>query len=245
MAAAAAPAASAAKTTEPLPTGPRVEWADDGTGYEIYEHGGRSLVYRRDIGIQSTIHTMANQIVSDPMAWKLYLEKDGAEPPSLNQRYTADGLRRIHPKLSWFELGTLNKGLAFELRKYVPEAMKKHYQSGGLGKTPEDDYGFLLDLGAKRNWKSGCAICLTDKITGTTCGCGHTEIAVFRPCGHTICANPCFEEFMKSKGAPALQPQNVVIAGKVMQIVGKNGYHEVQRVHMSTVSCRGAACVPS
>lgn len=61
------------------------------------------------------------------------------------------------------------------------------------------DFQFLCHLTMKRDWKSECAICLTDKIMGTTCTCGHTEIAVFRPCGHSMCASPCFEEFMVSK----------------------------------------------
>ena len=31
---------------------------------------------------------------------------------------------------------------------------------------------------------------------GITCSCGHKEIAVLRPCGHTMCANPCFEKYI-------------------------------------------------
>jgi len=59
---------------------------------------------------------------------------------------------------------------------------------------------FLYYLAGKgRNWKSGCVICLADKTMGTTCGCGHTEILVFRPCGHSICIRPCFLEFVVQK----------------------------------------------
>lgn len=61
------------------------------------------------------------------------------------------------------------------------------------------DTEFLFLLGKKRNWKSGCAICLVDDIKGTTCGCGHTEIVVFRPCGHCMCGRPCFIEYINSK----------------------------------------------
>jgi hypothetical protein len=59
------------------------------------------------------------------------------------------------------------------------------------------DSEFLFNL-HKRDWKSGCSICLTDNIIGTDCPCGHTETIVFRPCGHCICANPCFTELMKT-----------------------------------------------
>lgn len=55
------------------------------------------------------------------------------------------------------------------------------------------DFEFLLDLGRKRDWKStGCCICLADpKHIGQVCECGISSIAVLRPCGHAICANPC------------------------------------------------------
>ena len=54
---------------------------------------------------------------------------------------------------------------------------------------------FLAMLARRgRNYKEGCAICLADQIMGTTCTCGHTEIAVFRPCGHSVCATPCFRD---------------------------------------------------
>ena len=34
---------------------------------------------------------------------------------------------------------------------------------------------FLAALGCSgRNYRRDCAICLTDNIMGTTCGCGHT-----------------------------------------------------------------------
>jgi hypothetical protein len=56
------------------------------------------------------------------------------------------------------------------------------------------EFCFLARLGINRNWKSNCAMCLTENIMGTTCTCGHTEIVVFRPCGHTICAKPCYDK---------------------------------------------------
>jgi hypothetical protein len=57
----------------------------------------------------------------------------------------------------------------------------------------------LAKLGKSRNWKQVCAICLVDDIMGTNCTCGHTEIVVFRPCGHAICADPCFNNLIKTK----------------------------------------------
>lgn len=64
----------------------------------------------------------------------------------------------------------------------------------------EGDDVFLAVLQSSgRSYRAGCAICLTDKMMGTTCSCGHTEIAVFRPCGHSMCIAPCFTQFMASR----------------------------------------------
>lgn len=81
-----------------------------------------------------------------------------------------------------------------EMQKIIPSILEYVSQVD----LPDDDFVFLLRLGQKRNWRAGCAICLTDEMMGTTCGCGHTEIAIFKPCGHSMCVNPCFEKFMKS-----------------------------------------------
>lgn len=84
---------------------------------------------------------------------------------------------------------------------------------------------FLLSLAKVRDYARDCAICLTDKIVGTTCKrvtlgrrighditcrrCGHTEIAVFRPCGHAMCANPCFRSVLAAAGARVCSSANV------------------------------------
>lgn len=83
----------------------------------------------------------------------------------------------------------------------------------------QSDTEFLGAL--TRDYRKGCAICLTDQIMGTTCSCGHTEIAVFRPCGHAMCVHPCFEQWMKSNhihfAAQELTfgEQRFVVAGKL------------------------------
>ena len=64
------------------------------------------------------------------------------------------------------------------------------------------DFQFLLKLGMLRNWKQESAVCLTDEIMGTTCTCGHTEIVVFRPCGHSVCATPCFTQLASTDDLP-------------------------------------------
>src|SRR5579872_6494145 len=58
---------------------------------------------------------------------------------------------------------------------------------------------FLAKLGRQRAWKTECAVCLEEHI-GKTCTCNHTSTVMFRPCGHTVCASPCFAQWMKTKG---------------------------------------------
>lgn len=62
------------------------------------------------------------------------------------------------------------------------------------------NFEFLARLGLKRDWKSGCVICQTEDIKGTICTCGHTEITIFRPCGHSICTRPCWVDFINHNG---------------------------------------------
>ena len=64
----------------------------------------------------------------------------------------------------------------------------------------DSNFRFLLNLSLNnRNWKEECCICLSNKIMGTTCTCGHREIVCFRPCGHSMCVNPCYISWMKNK----------------------------------------------
>lgn len=79
-----------------------------------------------------------------------------------------------------------------EIKKLIP--LYKGIKLEGLS-----DGEFLLALQVRgRNYRTGCVICLEDNMKGTPCGCGHTEIIVFKPCGHSICASPCFTKFIKS-----------------------------------------------
>ena len=84
-----------------------------------------------------------------------------------------------------------------ELLKAATKAESLH--ASGHAYDQIDNSVFLAILGLKRSYKSECVICLSDNMMGTTCGCGHTEIVVFRPCGHSVCIDPCFYELCRSK----------------------------------------------
>ena len=82
----------------------------------------------------------------------------------------------------------------------IPLLLNGYIKKKKLSDKTLTDFEFIAVLGKVRNYKSNCAICLIDKMMGTTCTCGHTEITVFRPCEHSLCTNPCFYNFIKSKG---------------------------------------------
>ena len=84
-----------------------------------------------------------------------------------------------------------------------------------------DDTSFAMYIaGVKgRSWKDGCAICLEDDDMGVTCGCGFTEIVMFKPCGHTLCI-PCFEKWMTSRDVVVEDKTVETESGESFQIVG-------------------------
>jgi len=57
---------------------------------------------------------------------------------------------------------------------------------------------FITSITLQRNWRESCCICL-ENIIGTACKCGHFEVILFHPCGHSICFKPCGSEFKDTK----------------------------------------------
>lgn len=80
------------------------------------------------------------------------------------------------------------------------------------------DFLFLVALGKKREWKKGCVICLIENIMGTTCKCGHTEVCVFRPCGHALCVDPCFKDFVESNNLKLDKKKLLTFGNKVFEM---------------------------
>ena len=151
-------------------------------------HGlGRRTVFSRKYGIRLYVQSALNDIVQTP-EWSV-IDED-----IRMSRNTRETMYLIRPKItSEFDDIPVMRMLREGLAKYVT----------GLGReSPVSDGLFLATVGAKRNWKSGCVICLSDKMMGTTCGCGHTEIVMFRPCGHSICIEPCFKKMMGRLNIP-------------------------------------------
>ncbi len=107
-----------------------------------------------------------------------------------------------HPTYSYHDVDRILQ----VFRKHLPSLVLSFIDRASPSSSPSivsDDFLFLMNLGRTRKWKQDCAICLSEKIVGTTCGCGHTEIVVMRPCGHSLCANPCYHDLSASGGHEA------------------------------------------
>jgi hypothetical protein len=81
------------------------------------------------------------------------------------------------------------------------------------------DAVFMLLMSKQRNWSKECAICLENHM-GKICNCGHKEITMFKPCGHTICSSPCFTELYKSSGFKALEFMRFEQDSEIREILG-------------------------
>jgi hypothetical protein len=145
-------------------------------------------------------------------------------------------LTNVYPKMNWGSFAKIVDRISKDVLKGVPSLCEEWLQKNTLLK--KSDIRFLAEIGAVRNWKSGCAICLTEKIMGTTCGCGHTEIAVLRPCGHAICAKPCFMDMMdKMHGTKFEDKQIKTNDGHQLVIIGQKDIN--RDLEISCPLCRG------
>lgn len=164
-----------------------VKWDDETkqTGMLISESGSQTRIYSPQRAISETVYEELRDLIMTPIEWK-------AKSTRRDQ-----AVRRIYPT-----------DLAYAFGPRIIESAKKHASAlldEALTKVELKDMSvpdaiFLAKLGKTRNWRSGCVICLTEDIMGTTCGCGHTEIVVFRPCGHAICVRPCFAQWTNHAG---------------------------------------------
>jgi hypothetical protein len=161
------------------PEGQTIKWDGPGTGLMVNMNGGGSRIYSRSIGIQQVLRASAVQTIQYPRQW--------AEGKI---RYYGGGMFDVLdsciPRF-W------NRDKVIKL----VEAAVPSILSAVERISPTSDLAFLAKIGLKRDWKRECCICLKDKNIGTMCLCGHTEIVVFRPCGHAVCAQPCFIDLIK------------------------------------------------
>jgi hypothetical protein len=181
-----------------------VKWDDENSGYLKTKYS-TILVYKPQYAIEMAIYGICRQIVNDPA------NINNLKDTQMSTRIIYDQLSRAYPKFTYSQYNKIENSIIAKVPKLFIDALNKH----SIKDPKISDFVFLGTLGFQRNWKEGCAVCLTDKIMGTTCGCGHTEIAIFRPCGHSLCANPCFAEFMKTKNVELKPKRHTTKDGQV------------------------------
>lgn len=166
-------------------TDSKIEWNENGLkGFRI-EGSKKYTIYSPQYGILEICIEVAKRIINSPNQ----LEKDA---PICDMRFGINPLSLVYPKVDAYTKMKI-MSVVSKIGPYVKEGLK-----GLLMNDKQSDSEFLMALSMKRNWKQGCAICLADKIMGTTCSCGHTEITIFRPCGHSVCSNPCAKDLFKT-----------------------------------------------
>lgn len=198
-------------------------WDNENEGYEsnefsktrVYKYSyGISMYERSELRLYITHHT--NQSKKEYKCQRLY----GMFHP----------LTMIRPKISDWEMRNLINNYIKEL----PNILLNLIKDIDLNKC--DDFTFLSYLGTKRDWRSDCCICLTEEIMGTTCTCGHTEIVVFRPCGHSICMYPCFKQICDHFKVELGMKTFNVKGGETMYIPGKYDISKV--IGLECPKCR-------
>jgi hypothetical protein len=159
----------------------------------------KSLVYKPRTAIKECLASFCGTLVRHNIEeWRNHDTK----PILTIGRAASSDLMRAYPALQSHQ----RDRVIDMIKEKMPSLLDKAIKSTEL----DNDFVFLAKLGRKRDWRSGCAICLTEEMMGTTCSCGHTEIAIFRPCGHSICKNPCFIDFIKEKGI-IIKPKTILV----------------------------------
>jgi hypothetical protein len=219
-----------------------IKWSTDGTGWETRESGAGMVLTVKKALQRCAIDVMAvsmrewyrvkNSFRSDDTA-AASSAAEAAVPEHdtsavdklfvhMLRGFTSFALAR--PWIGHAQANTFLRAIRREVHPIVTQLLlEAHAAKGGdvLALAPsEPDCLFMAVLGQTRDYRAGCVICLSDHMMGTTCGCGHTEIVVFRPCGHSVCVKPCFEQFAASKSAK-LGPTIMTTAdGQQFEVVG-------------------------
>lgn len=167
--------------------------------------------FNKKIGIERHVPNVINLIITEPF-WNTDKNKEKYKNMYIDP-YSS--IRLIRPIINSFVIRDIQESIVNISIAILFDYLKNLKLSDKI-----TDFEFLALLGLKRNWKKECAICLEEDIMGTTCTCGHTEIVIFRPCGHSVCIEPCFKELMASQNVN-LRQGYVMIGDEKAYIYGK------------------------
>jgi hypothetical protein len=161
----------------------------DSTGVKGHYRG--STVYKRHYGIRQCALDLVSFALKNYSAFKSNAMSTYQTQSFRLITYPSfmHALFFVTPRVKTVDLD-LNK-----LRELVVETIEEALEEEDVIKEDALFLAYLANKGRPHNEQ--CAICLTNDIMGTTCGCGHTEIRVVRPCGHSFCNNPCYSKWVK------------------------------------------------
>lgn len=135
----------------------------------------------------------------------------------------------LHDALPALTQDQIYKILYF-IRNNLINLINQQITACNLNSNHKDNFTFLYLLNKSRDWKSECVVCLGE-IGKTDCCCDHKETVIMRPCGHSMCQRPCFNNYMVSKDIP-ITPMKIVHHGQ-----------QYLRPHVMDISkCTGFPC---
>lgn len=179
----------------------KIEWTDENVGYVTTGSlSTKTVCYSLKHAIYREMLDCVKQLVNNPLVFQ------NNEDINLAFGHFRP-LGSVEPKLSVYRATQIRLTINIKSRAYLTSMIV----NGDI--DVNDNFTFLAKLGFTRNWKRDCAICLTEEIMGTACTCGHTEIVMFRPCGHAVCASPCFKELNQRAGLLVLKPKEYIVCG--------------------------------
>ena len=209
-----------------------VKWDADGSALitlkKPYPCGNR--YYKANVAIQNKLYSIVNVIFMD-----VYKFKNGTLKPCGVNMF--DPIRATVPSLGDILTCRAITAKLWEIGVKYAESFLEQHKNDDITAMSISDGHFLAIHGLKRNYRRDCAICLADEIMGTHCTCGHTEIAVFRPCGHSVCAKPCFEQLANSQGMHLKTRELAASGGVVFKILSQKDI--TTAVGLKCPLCRG------
>ena len=193
-----------------------IKWKKDGDeGLELYNYGG-CTVFSKKRGWIIYAHSVARAILF--RLNELFLNGANMKLPEFLIRGSCV-LNYIRPKIfnekNYNSVGASDdpfdsgNNLRKDIDLMVKNSMYFYYLMSVVKllkyeKETEEDIDWVIKdsffisklVLQKRNIEEQCAICL-HKHKGLDCGCGYKQTAMFQPCGHSICLNPCFWKLLK------------------------------------------------
>lgn len=203
-----------------------IAWNEDGETGRVRLPKYEGPCYRPEYAIRMELLSYVDVLLHNPR--ELLAALDAASAPSCEERAIQlpelsrreSPLTQARPRFTGTQLADLRARIPHVAFALLRALVRNLITRSAAEREEGSDGMFLAQLGSVRDWKQGCAVCLVDKMMGTTCACGHTEIVVFRPCGHSICVEPCFRQWAASQKVE-LQPQTMRCGNQVFLVVGK------------------------